>query len=264
MSKTANWNTDYGSIGPRVGFAYQLDEMTVLRGGYGAFYDPQANEGTTIRQERHGHSIDLYALAGDAVSLEHRFPGISDSRTDSSFGVFSWFGTLKGIDQNFKNASGQQFNLSMQSSTDSALLLYHRLCSLDHPPLSWANPIDQPAPAGEIHPRREFYAEYPNVTAITLYESVAVGSYNSLQTSFQQRLSRLGSFLTANYVWAHALDNAPFDGGVDGPFTQNPYDRNADYANSDNDIRNRVNVYGSYELPFGPGRALLNSNSFLG
>ena len=91
---------------------------------------------------------------------------------------------------------------------------------------------------------------------------MGVGSYNSLQTSFQQRLSR-GFFLTANYVWAHALDNAPFDGGVDGPIPQNPYDRNADYANSDNDIETRVNVYGTYELPFGPGRALLNSSSFL-
>ena len=84
--------------------------------------------------------------------------------------------------------------------------------------LSWNDPIDQPAPGpGNIQARRPFNAQYPNVTAIAYYESVGVGSYNSLQTSFQQQLSR-GFFLTANYVWAHALDNAPYDGGVDGPY----------------------------------------------
>ncbi|HWX23966.1 MAG TPA: TonB-dependent receptor, partial [Vicinamibacteria bacterium] len=31
-------NTDYGDIGPRLGFAYILNEKTVLRGGYGIFY----------------------------------------------------------------------------------------------------------------------------------------------------------------------------------------------------------------------------------
>ncbi len=76
----------------------------------------------------------------------------------------------------------------------------------------------------------------PNVTAIAYYESVGVGSYNSLQTSFQQQLSR-GFFLTANYVWAHALDNAPYDGGVNGPIPQNPSNRTADYASPDNDIQ---------------------------
>jgi Carboxypeptidase regulatory-like domain len=264
VSKTANWNTDYGSFGPRLGFAYQLDEMTVLRGGYGAFYDPQANEGTTIRQERQWPFDLIYTLSPGTL-----FPANTVSQgfltpAQIPASVFSTpFGTLKGIDQNFKNASGQQFNLSMQRQlTPRSSFTIGYVASITHH-LSWANPIDQPpAGPGSIQPRRQYYAEYPNVTAITLYESVGVGSYNSLQTSFQQRLSR-GFFLTANYVWAHALDNAPFDGGVDGPIPQNPYDRNADYANSDNDIRNRVNVYGTYELPVGPGRALLNSNSFL-
>ena len=57
VSKTANWNTDYGSIGPRVGFAYQLDEMTVLRGGYGAFYDPQETKEQRYGRSGSGHSI---------------------------------------------------------------------------------------------------------------------------------------------------------------------------------------------------------------
>jgi hypothetical protein len=35
--------TDYNDFGPRFGFAYRLKEKTVLRGGFGVFYDPPRN-----------------------------------------------------------------------------------------------------------------------------------------------------------------------------------------------------------------------------
>ncbi len=264
VSKTANWQTDYGSVGPRLGFAYSLDDKTVLRGGYGAFYDPQANEGTTIRQERQWPYDLIYTLSpGTLIPSNTVSQGfLTPAQIPAS--VFATpFGTLKGIDHHFKNASGQQFNLSFQRQlTGHSSFTMGYVGSISRH-LTWNNPIDQPPPGpGNIQARRQYNAQYPNVTAIAYLESVGVGSYSSLQTSFQQQLSH-GFFLTANYVWAHAFDNAPFDGGVDGPIPQNPYDRNADYSSSDNDIRNRVNVYGTYELPFGPGRAFLNSNSLL-
>jgi hypothetical protein len=264
VSKTANWQTDYGSFGPRLGFAYSVNDRTVVRGGYGAFYDPQANQGTTIRQERQWPFDLIYTLSPGTL-----FPSNTVSQGFLTLGQIpastfaTPFGTLKGIDHHFKNASGQQINLGLQRQlTGHSSFTVGYVGSITHH-LSWNNPIDQPPPGpGTIQTRREYNAQYPNVTAIAYYESVGVGSYNSLQTSFQQQLSR-GFFLTANYVWAHALDNAPYDGGVDGPIPQNPYDRSADYSSSDNDIHNRVNVYGTYELPFGPGKPFLNTNSIL-
>ncbi|HEY4049814.1 MAG TPA: TonB-dependent receptor [Acidobacteriaceae bacterium] len=264
VSNSANWQTDYGSIGPRLGFAYSVNEKTVLRGGYGAFYDPQANQGTTIRQERQWPYDLVYTLSPGTLFPSNRVSQgfLTPSQIPPS--VFAVpFGTLKGIDHHFKNASGQQLNLSLQRQlTSRSSFTMGYVASLTRH-LSWNNPIDQPPPGpGNIQARRPFNAQYPNVTAIAYYESVGVGSYNSLQTSFQQRLAH-GLFLTANYVWAHSLDNAPYDGGVNGPIPQNPYNRDADYASSDNDIHNRVNVYGTYELPFGPGRAFLNTGSVL-
>jgi len=172
------------------------------------------------------------------------------------------FGSLKGIDHNFKNAKTQQFNLSMQRQlSGSSSFTFGYVGSLTGR-LSWNQPIDQPTPGpGTIQTRRPYNAQLPNVTAIAYYQSVGVGLYNSLQTTFQQRL-RHGFFFTTNYVWAHAKDDAPYDGGADGPIPQNPLLRAADYADSSNDIRSRLNVYGSYELPFGAGKALLNGDSF--
>lgn len=261
-SSTANQRTDYHSIAPRVGFAYQADSKTVLRGGFGIFYDPQANEGTTIRQQLQWPFALAYTLTPGSL-----FPGNTVSQGFISVaglppGLFnSPFGTLKALQFDFKNASVQQFNFGVQRQLAShASLTIAYVGSLGRH-LTWTDPIDQPAPGpGNIQARRPYNALYPNVQGISYLESAGNSAYSSLQTTFQERLTNGLSF-TANYVWSHSQDNAPFDGGADGPIPQDPTNRRADWANSDNDLRHRVNLYGTYELPFGPGKPFLNSGS---
>ena len=263
-NSTAGWKTDYGSIAPRIGFAYQVTGRTVLRGGYGIFFDPQANEGTTIRQQLQWPFALVYTLTPGSL-----FPGNQVSQGFISVpslppGLFNTpFGTLKGIQFDFKNASVQQFNFGIQqqlSGRSSFTLSY--VGSLGRH-LTWTDPIDQPSPGpGNIQARRPYNVQYPNVQGISYLESAGNSAYNSLQASFQQRLSS-GFYFTANYVWSHSLDNAPFDGGANGPIPQDPNNRRADWASSDNDITHRANIYGTYELPFGPGKSFLNSNSAL-
>jgi len=262
VSHTANWRTDYSSIGPRVGMAYTADSKTVFRMGYGIFYDPQGNQGTTIRQGRQWPFDLIYTVSPGTFFPSNRLSQGFLKPSDLTSAFSSPFGSLKGIDHNFKNAKTQQFNLSMQRQlSGSSSFTFGYVGSLTGR-LSWNQPIDQPTPGpGTIQTRRPYNAQLPNVTAIAYYQSVGVGLYKSLQTTFQQRL-RHGFFFTTNYVWAHAKDDAPYDGGADGPIPQNPLLRAADYADSSNDIRSRLNVYGSYELPFGAGKALLNGDSF--
>jgi hypothetical protein len=42
---TRFWPTDFSDLGPRLGFAYQVTPKTVLRGGYGIFYEATSNGG---------------------------------------------------------------------------------------------------------------------------------------------------------------------------------------------------------------------------
>ena len=42
---TRFWPTDVSDLGPRLGFAYQINNKTVLRGGFGIFYEATSNGG---------------------------------------------------------------------------------------------------------------------------------------------------------------------------------------------------------------------------
>ncbi len=43
--QTRFWPTDWSDFGPRAGFAYQITPKTVLRGGFGIFYEATSNGG---------------------------------------------------------------------------------------------------------------------------------------------------------------------------------------------------------------------------
>jgi len=171
------------------------------------------------------------------------------------------FGSLKAIAFDFRNASIQQFNFGIQRQlTKTSVLTVTYVGTLGRH-LTWSDPIDQPAPGpGAIQARRPFNALYPNVTAISYLESAGNSEFDSLQTVFEKRLGN-GLYFNANWMWSHSMDNAPYDGGADGPIPQDPTNRRVDWASSNNDSRHRLNVYGTYELPFGPGKPYLNGTS---
>jgi hypothetical protein len=263
VSKTANWVTDYGSIGPRFGFDYAIGNKTVFRGGFGAYYDPQGNFGTTIRQQEQWPYDLVYTInPGSLVPANTVSQGFLTPSEVLATGTFNMpYGNLSGIQANFRNASSQEWNLALQRQLTNSSSFTIRYVAAMHRHLAWHDPIDQPTPGpGNIQSRRPFNAQFPHTSSISFLESVGVGSYNALQLIFVQRTSH-GVYFTGNYVWGHALDNTSADGGSNGPLPQNPLDRNADYASAGSDIRNRVTLYGSYELPFGAGKALFNHNS---
>ena len=115
VSKSAGWNTDYGSVGPRVGFAYGFDNKTVIRAGYGVFFDPQTHAGTTIRQQRQWPFDLIYVVTPGSLFPQNTVSQGFVTLADIPPAVLNNpYGTLKGIQANFKNASGQQYNLSVQ------------------------------------------------------------------------------------------------------------------------------------------------------
>ena len=91
----------------------------------------------------------------------------------------------------------------------------------------------------------------------------AISNYNAMQVQLTKRYATGLSF-NVNYVWSHMLDDQDSSGWGSRGGTQvwqvgnNP---SANYGSSNFDIRNAVKGWASYELPFGKGRAFLNSNN---
>jgi hypothetical protein len=253
VSRTGNINTDYSAWGPRVSFAYQLNKKTVVRGGYGVFFEPQGNNATNIRQFRQppfGFVINQPFSGNDvpATSTSMGFPtstAVPDlTRTPTLY-------ALRAVTPNYRNGQLQQFNFSTQRELGKDMVATLGFVGSTGARLSWGRNINQPDPGpGAIDPRRPYFSRLPGVTNIAWLESSANSAYASMQATFEKRSSK-GLYLLTNWTWAHGLDNVGGDGGANGPIPQDPRNRRADWASSNSDIRHRFNFATSYQLPFG-------------
>jgi hypothetical protein len=115
--------------------------------------------------------------------------------------------------------------------------------------------INQPLPGpGNVQARSPF----PQYNTITVFESNANSTYNSLQAKLERRFSNGLTFLGA-YTWSHFLDNAEPVLDTSGAGIQNAYNLSAEKGNSNYDVRHRMVVSYAYELPWGPGKRFLAS-----
>jgi hypothetical protein len=93
--------------------------------------------------------------------------------------------------------------------------------------------------------RRVLYLQNPATGS--LYSTIAQtddgagANYNGLVLSAQHRFAGNYTFLT-NYTWSHCMSTGNFAGDIAGPSYQNPYNRDADYANCSFDVRHNYNA----------------------
>src|SRR3712207_2608901 len=71
--------------------------------------------------------------------------------------------------------------------------------------------------------------------------------------------------MLASYTFSKSIDDASnfFSSAGDPNFPQNSYDLRAERARSNFDVRHRLSVSYSYDLPFRRGRAFLSEGGFL-
>jgi hypothetical protein len=102
----------------------------------------------------------------------------------------------------------------------------------------------------------------PNLGAGFFWYTEGNTSYNALQVDVSHRFSK-GFQFRANYTWSKDLD---FNSALTGAQSSNQaqmvldtYDLHRDWGPSAYNIPNQASISGTYELPFGKGRALANS-----
>jgi trimeric autotransporter adhesin len=289
-------------FGPRVGFAYQYNEKTTIRGGYGILWAPAIFS--------LGPSVDGYGALGFAAVtnmvttlnsgltpanlLSNPFPNGLLRPTGSALGQLTQAGqAVSFIDQNRKAAYLQQYSLDIQRELPAniALTVGYVGSRGTHLQIGGINNgginINQLAPelmtraglqdqvanpffgtaagvgilSSATVSRAQLLRPFPQFGDIIMLGASGGNSfYNALTVKAQKRLSK-GFSLLAAYTFSKLLDNVAGNGNFFSPdATANvidAYNRDRDYGLSSVDAPQRFTLSGTYELPFGRGRAFL-------
>ncbi len=91
-----------------------------------------------------------------------------------------------------------------------------------------------------------YASKFPWLGYINWNSNLDHSNYNSLQTTLTERMSH-GLTFTAGYTYAHGLDNGSVN--REQMLPQDSYNPGAEYASGDFDIRNRLTVTATYNIP---------------
>jgi hypothetical protein len=247
-------NDDYKMFGPRVGVAYRIGQTTVVRAGFGIFYDLEAGvmqqaqnasgawPRTDLIRGTNLNRTTVQGLVDDPFhGIDPRIPPPTPATASAFF-----------FDPNFQNPYSEQWNLEIQKSVTSTIIAsigYVGSHDSRLPVGGSYNTALQPGP-GSIQAR----APWPNAPVTNYDRSIGRSSYNALQAKLEKRFSRGLAFLAA-YTWSKSIDLASSGQfGVESESLQNPYDVNVDRSVSGYDITHNFSLGASYVLPFGHGR----------
>jgi hypothetical protein len=282
------FNTENNNFMPRLGFAYQLTNSTVLRGGYGIFYDVIGVNRTDPIQTGFSQSTPIQASLNNGLSF------IASVRNPLPNGLLSPAGASGGLSTNLGQElqayQGDRLNpysqrwsfglqqqvgqwlfestyvgnrgtrLSVQRDVNETPAEYlsrspvrddatNNYLSQQFPnPMAGTNPI-----YGARTSRANLLKPFPQFGRIQIWENVGYSWYHSLQSRIERRFSK-GFTAQLSWTWAKHMQATEFLNRQDTV----PYE-----VVSDLDRTHRVAASFIYELPFGRGRAIGNNiNTF--
>ena len=235
---TPLYETTYANFAPRIGLSYQLRRTqrweTVLRGGFGLFYDIGSSGSL-------GSLSNAFPFTVNKQLVNVAFPLTPQQAAPPAFSLSPPIRQIQVADRNLKLPRTYQWNIAAEQSLggkQTISLTYvgaagRKLLRVDT--LSVTN--------------------NPNFTGsglVNITRNTATSDYHALQLQFQRRLSR-GLQALASYTWSHSIDIASNDsGGLNTPsLVGSPV---ADRGNSDFDVRHSVTGAITYDVP-SPGSA---------
>ena len=255
----------HDNIQPRLGFAYQLKQKTVLHVSYGRVYDSWSgifqsaqNEGglwpsVSLSQSQ---NINSTLPTADATAENPLGSQVEALPTATPFNQVAFF-----VAPNMKNAFSDQWLVGVQQQLGNNNVLtvnYVGSVSRRLPCCDYTNVALTPGP-GTPQSR----APYTYIKPTHYEESKGTSNYNSLQVQLSRHLAN-GLAYTFNYTWSKAIDVA-CDGwyGVEGCFVRNPYNPRADRSVAGFDLTHMFTGTVLYQLPFGTGRQFQTNNRLM-
>lgn len=269
---------DRNNFAPRLGFAYNLMDKTVIRGGYGIGYihfnrigsaDLLATNYPQITRANIPQSPALPRCTGSetGLALEGCFRPTQDGYPSGLPNNVTLY-----IPRNNRTAYIQNWQLSVQRELGANMLLdvayvgNHAVKLILLADLNQARP-NNPGETLLVNARRPI----TGFRSISSVLPVAFSNYNALQVKFERRFAK-GFYLLNSFTWSKAIDNVSQvleepNGNAGNP--QNLYNIAADRGPSayDEPFNNTTSFV--LDLPFGRDRSYLSNlpavvESFIG
>jgi len=186
---------------PRVGFAYALDNNTVIRGGFGMFYD-------RIQGNPTFYTLNNPPYVGSTQFQSGNLGNITGGATVSA----PW-GALQTMDPNLKVPYSEQFSLGIQRNLPKHLfaevdyvgsLGRHLLTEPDINQPSWVT-LANASPTANVNTLRPF----AGFSTIQQFWSVGTSNYHALQARLERRFGKV--LFTTAYTFAKNLADASSD-----------------------------------------------------
>jgi outer membrane receptor protein involved in Fe transport len=238
---------NHKNFAPRFGLAYRVTDKTVIRAGFGIYYNPNQTNSFTFLSSNPPFSAVITCTATLAAPITFANP--SPRSACGTANIFNIITPNPHLPTPYMNqwTFGLQQGLWSSAALDIQYIGSHTL----HLDRSYYNNTPLPGP-GSVASRRP----NPLFGDIRTIQNDEISNYEGVSFELRQRFSH-GITALASYTWSHTLDVST-DSNNSG-FPQDPYNWRADYGNSNWDVRHRFVGSFTYVLPF----LLKSPNGFL-
>jgi Carboxypeptidase regulatory-like domain len=267
----------YTTFLPRVGFSYEFDRNTVIRGGFGLYAYNWSND--TYNGGVMGAAFGSQGNVNDSTNGVTPVVVLSGTGANLPYTAASTDPAAQnGSGTNFTNLNYAQFHQPVGGSYQWNLQAQRQITPNTVASLayvaSYGHDLPFPVDVNQVHQGQlaqndQQFRPYPTYGSLNISGTApnenAISNYNSLQAVIEQRTSH-GLDFSFSYVWSHFLDDIDSSGWGSRSGNQNwqnAYNPSANYGNSNFDVRNAFKGHATYQLPFGQGKQFLNNNRIL-
>ncbi len=254
---------DKDNIMPRGGFAYKLGTKTVLRGGYGLFYnylEPLGDGEYLIGNPPNAYGVALASSATVPAVLLKNGPPAGALDLNKATGL-----TFVAYERRPDIGSGQQWNFNIQRelAADWLLELGYSGSKGTHL-LNRYEDNYSPAGPGNLNEKRKYKSvTFPDTGKVTSplgpvygYHNNANNIYHAFMVKAEKRFSR-GYTLLTSYTWSKSIGDIcgnAASGNTAGCGYQDVRNLRAERSVDNQDIPHRFVASGIYDLPLGKSR----------